>query len=99
MADFKYLSVQEMDGRSDRLGIQFEHWKMTSMGSGIVKQRVMITSSESIVIEADADFSPGFSKRITIPSCNIGEFIRFLQEAEQFISEEKMIAKLMGKTL
>lgn len=101
MSKLKLLSVNELHGFSDRIGTEFTEFVPESSYTDrdrLITTRITVHANRSIVIRQIED-GPGVTlpESIVIRKCDIDTLIEFLQEAKTFVSEEEMVAKLIGK--
>lgn len=91
MPKLERLSIQEDGGRSNRLAAIQHSWTLREQ----TKFYISIDENGSAILEGRT--GDLLKASIHILELDIDGMIEFLQDAKQFISEEKMIAKLMGK--
>jgi len=90
MTTVRYLTVNEMEGQSDRIGIEVQQCD-ASTGYASKDVRIAIKSNGELIM------SQGNFSLSTKVSPN--ELLTFITEAKKFIEEEQIIAKLSGKNL
>jgi len=89
MSQSKILSVAEDNGRSDRLAF----WIKTYAGSGEWHEmKISLTNKKQMIVSHAAGIFcvEGFNAHA------IDSLIDYLQQAKIFLSEEDMVARLMG---
>ncbi len=91
MSKLERLSVHEDGDRSNRLAAIQDSWT----GRESTKFYLSVDVNGSAIFETRTNGVPKCS--IQILKLDIDGMIEFLQDAKQFISEEKMVAVLMGK--
>lgn len=99
MSVVKILSVAEDDGRSDRISCILSNDNMF-MRDSTRKQdiRLSINGDNDMVINI-SEIKDGSKVRyiFNAPDIDIDGLIGFLNDAKEFISEDRMMKKLIGK--
>jgi len=101
---FEILSVAQDGYRSDRITAVLRHVKSVADRNhwngrqlSVVELRISVDVKSTITIhEYDGDM---LKNMISFERCDIDSLIQCLQDVKTFISEEEMVAKLMGKRL
>jgi hypothetical protein len=93
MTALRILTVAEDNNQSDRITAKlnyddFRHINSVSINLSISNTKILTIKSELGVINIK-----DFDRKM------IGDLIKYLEEAREFLSEEEMVAKLMGRRL
>ena len=96
MSKLKLLTVNELQGHSDRVGIEFTEPWMSRYSSNTTTTRITVCADGTVSI-LQGESKNVFPDHIDIHRCDLDTLIEFLQEARIFVSEEAMVAKLIGK--
>lgn len=92
MTEFKVLSVAEDNYKSNCISAK---WYSYDNRYGHQQLRISVNKDRKLVLEDDRNGNALCFDRFTVQT--IDSLIQYLQDAKTFLSEEDMIAKLMGK--
>jgi len=90
--EFDILSVSEDDGHLDRLTGE------ANIGNG--KLRISVTENSKVMLKLtyhEHKRTRAAATELTLEGVNIDQLLHFLSEAKQFIDEQEVMNRLMGK--